>query len=323
MPDHAVSSRRMSASPDISVVLSVFNGGKTLAATVESILEQRDASFELIAIDDGSRDGSGPLLERYAARDSRVVVIRQENRGLTRALRSGCEAARGRLIARHDAGDLSDPYRLALQQKLIDGDERLAFVSCWTRYIAAEGEELKVERGDATEQPMAILDVSKPWGVIAGPTSHGSVMMRRDAYVRAGGYRAEFYFGQDWDLWYRLAEIGRFAIVRQVLYTMRVTPGSISTSAKAVQEKLARLSFAAMRARAAGDDESPILARAAAIRPPFRRRRTVQADGLYFIGETLRRRGDPAAARYLRGAIIARPWMLRAWIRWMQARAVS
>lgn len=314
----------MTASPEISVVLSVFNGGQTLAATVESILDQRDASFELIAVDDGSRDGSGELLERYAARDSRVIVIRQENLGLTRALRRGCETARGRLIARQDAGDLSDPYRLALQQQQIEREEDIAFVSCWTRYVAEAGEELKVECGDADgERARAILDTSKAWGVIAGPTSHGSVMMRKDAYERVGGYRAEFYFGQDWDLWYRLAAIGRFAVVQRVLYTMRVTPGSISTSAKTVQEKLARLSFAAMRARAAGEDESPILARAAAIRPPFRQRRTVQADGLYFIGEMLRRRGDPAAARYLRGAIAARPWMLRAWIRWMQTRMVS
>ncbi|MGZ5443013.1 MAG: glycosyltransferase family 2 protein [Thermoanaerobaculia bacterium] len=314
----------MSASPDISVVLGVFNGGETLAATVESILDQRDVSFELVAVDDGSRDGSGEMLERYAARDPRMVVIRQENRGLTRALRRGCEIARGRLIARHDAGDLSHPRRLALQQELIERDATIAFVSCWTRYIAAGGEELKVEYGDvADEQPIAILDASKPWGVIGGPTSHGSVIMRREAYERAGGYREEFYFGQDWDLWYRLAAIGRFAVRQQVLYTMRVTPGSISTSSKTVQEKLAKLSLAAMRARAAGEDESPILAGAAAIRPPFPQRRTVRADGLYFIGETLRRRGDPAAARYLRRAIAARPWMLRAWIRWMQARAVS
>lgn len=314
----------MSTPPDISVVLCVFNGGDALAATVESILDQRDASFELVAVDDGSGDGSGAMLERYAARDPRMVVIRQENRGLTRALRRGCENARGRLIARHDAGDLSDPRRLALQQELIERDTTIAFVSCWTRYIAAEGEELKLECGElADERPVAILDASKPWGVIGGPTSHGSVMMRRDAYERAGGYREEFYFGQDWDLWYRLAAIGRFAVRQEVLYTMRVTPGSISTSSKTVQEKLAKLSLAAMHARVAGEDESAILARAAAIRPPFRQRRTVRADGLYFIGETLRRRGDPAAARYLRRAIAARPWMLRAWIRWMQAQAVS
>ena len=86
--------------------------------------------------------------------------------------------------------------------------------------------------------------------MIEGPTHHGSVMFRREAYVKAGGYRAAFYYAQDWDLWYRLAALGTFAMVGQCLYRGRVTPGSISSSSRDRQVAYARLSHKAISASA-------------------------------------------------------------------------
>ena len=79
--------------------------------------------------------------------------------------------------------------------------------------------------------PIRILSKKeKRWVAIDGPTHHGSVMFRREAYVKAGGYRPAFYYAQDWDLWYRLAALGTFAMVEQSLYWGRITPSSISSS---------------------------------------------------------------------------------------------
>ena len=63
----------------------------------------------------------------------------------------------------------------------------------------------------------------------------------RDAYQRAGGYRPEFYYGQDWDLWYRLGVEGKFQMIEEVLYTLRVTAESISVDAHSAQAALSRL----------------------------------------------------------------------------------
>jgi hypothetical protein len=145
-------------------------------------------------------------------------------------------------------------------------------------------------------------------------------MFRRDAYERAGGYRAAFYYGQDFDLWYRLAEAGRFQATQAVLYTARITPGSISTAARAQQERLAKLSRAALEARRRGETDDAIVAAAAEVRPVRggASRRT-RAAGLYFIGEALRRNGDVRARRYLVRALAAWPLSPRAWLRLLQS----
>jgi glycosyltransferase involved in cell wall biosynthesis len=300
----------------ISVVMGVHNGGATLAATIDSILAQTELDFELIVVDDGSTDETPRVLADSAARDPRVRVLTQQNQGLTRALIAGCAAARGALIARHDAGDLSDPQRLALQKRAIEEDD-VVFVSCATQYVGPELEPLYVEGGSgaALAAPIDILDLDDPRILRDGPTHHGSVMFRRDAYERAGGYRAAFYYGQDFDLWYRLAQIGKFRAVAEVLYTARLHPDSITAAARRAQDAIGALSRQALYARVAGRSDDDVLARAAAIRPKAKITRRARAGSYYFIGETLRRNGDARAPRYLRRAIAEWPFSPRPWVR--------
>jgi GT2 family glycosyltransferase len=303
--------------PRVSVVMSVYNGAAHLAQTLDSILRQTLSDIEVIVVDDGSTDATGAILRNAALRDPRLRVITQENQGLTRALILGCAEARAPLVARHDADDLSDPRRLEKEAAALDADPDLAFVACWTAFVGPEMEPLSVSRGTGrARQPVSILDDRETWGVIDGPTSHCCVMFRRDAYQRAGGYRAEWKYGQDWDLWYRLAERGKFQMIEEVLYTARFTPGGISGSARRRQAAVAKLSLEALRVRQRGQSDAPIATRAAAI---GRGARAGEAAGLYFIGEALRRNGDPRAKSYLRRAIAARPLDPRAWVRYAQA----
>jgi len=304
----------------LSVVMGVYNAAATLAATLDSILGQTERDFECIVVDDGSTDATPAILDKYAARDPRVRVIRQANAGLTRALIAGCAAARGVYIARHDAGDLSDPQRFALQKQALDADATVVFVSSATQYAGPELEPLWITRPTgAALQPAHVLDLSIPGALTDGPTHHGSVMFRRDAYERAGGYRAAFYYGQDFDLWLRLAELGKFQGIDEVLYTARITPDSISGGARSRQGELGRLSRAALDARQRGESEAGILARAAAIARVSRRPMSARGNGLYFVGEALRRNGDRRASSYLRQSIGAWPLSIRAWIRYFQS----
>ncbi len=303
--------------PHVSVVMGVYNAGPALRDTLDSILAQVVTGFELIAVDDGSTDGSGDLLDAYAAGDSRVRVIHQANQGLTRALMNGCDAAKGTYIARHDAGDLSKPYRLARQQQLLDADPRLSLVSCATDFIGPEGEYLFTSYAPAVaDSPVSIVDAAvRSAGVSIGPTHHGAAMFRRDAYQAVGGYRPQFYFGQDWDLWYRLGERGLFQSLDEPMYAARVTPDSISGAGREAQQKLAALSLAALDARSRNESEDDLLAQAGRIRNCRPLGNRERAAGLYFIGEALRRNGDPRARRYLRDARRAWPFHVRAWVR--------
>jgi glycosyltransferase involved in cell wall biosynthesis len=306
----------------ISVVMGVYNAGPELRDTIDSILAQTECDFELIVVDDGSTRGDAAMLDECAARDPRVRVLRREhNLGLTRSLIEGCAVARGTYIARHDAGDLSLPTRFEEQARLLDAGA--TFVSCATEYVGPALEPLwtATPSGATASAPAFVLQPDRDPPLLDGPTHHGSVMFRRDAYERCGGYRAAFYYGQDFDLWFRLAVIGTFHAIPRVLYRARITPESISSGAREEQEQLAALSSAAMRARHHGQSESELLASAAAIG-----RSRAEADparGLYFIGEALRRNGDPRARHYLRRAIAAKPLSVRAWLRLLQSAMLA
>jgi hypothetical protein len=88
-------------------------------------------------------------------------------------------------------------------------------------------------------------------------------MFRREAYVRAGGYRAAFYYARDWDLWYRLAALGKFAMVEQYLYRRRITPDSISSLRRDQQIAYARLSHKTMALLLAGHSDAALVEEAA------------------------------------------------------------
>ena len=311
--------------PQISVVMSVYNGAGYLAESIDSILIQEGADFEFIIVNDGSSDESPHLLDQYAAQDSRLRVIHQENQGLTRALIRGCAEARGELIARQDVGDRSEAGRLADQAAALDADPQTVFSSCWTRVEGPAGEFLHEVRGSGyASDPAWVLNPEAQWGMLDGPTWHPSVMFRRDAYEQAGGYRAAFRVGQDWDLWYRLATLGRFQMLQQPLYSARIDYGGISATRSAEQARFAMLSLEAMRLRARGQSDADVLARAAAIQPdPVRATlRAQRARISYFVGEGLRKNGDRRAMRYLVDAVRQGPLKLKHWVRLLQGSAL-
>lgn len=304
----------------ISVVMGVYNGSATLPETLDSILTQTEREFELVVVDDGSTDATPEVLAAYAARDPRIQILTQQNTGLTRALIAGCAAARGTYIARHDAGDLSHPRRLAEQKRLLDADPTILFVSCATQYCGPKLEPLWIAHpSGAALSPERIIDLTGSTHLTDGPTHHGSVMFRRDAYERAGGYRAAFYYGQDFDLWYRLAQQGKFQTIDETLYTARVTPDSITAAARERQEAIATLSWEALLVRMRGESDAEILKRVVAIARAPQNALCRRAAGLYFVGEMLRQNGDRRASRYLLQSISACPLLIRAWVRYLQS----
>ena len=300
----------MSAAPTVSVVMSVYNGADHVAQAVESVLAQDGVDFEFIIVNDGSQDESPQIVDRYAVENSRIRPIHQENRGLTQALIRGCAEARGEFIARQDADDLSLPGRLHKLHGLLRTNERVAFVSSWAQVYGPKGELLdELRRPQGPEEATDLLLNGR-----TGPPGHGTVMFRRSAYEKVGGYRPEFYFSQDSDLWLRLGEVGLLAYCPEFLYAFRYDVQSISSSYRAAQRQLGEIVHDCRRDRLEGRDESASLARAAAIRPPFPNLgRKDRVRGPYFIAGCLRARGDRRAADYYWMAIGHRPWLLAAW----------
>jgi glycosyltransferase involved in cell wall biosynthesis len=312
----------MGAAPELSVVLATRDAAVSLPACIESVLTQEGVDLELVIVDDGSTDGSAELLSAWSRRDTRCRVLRQPAAGLTAALRAGCEIAAAPLVARQDARDESLQGRLRRQRDAFMTNPEVALVSCFTECLAPGGEFLRVERGDATPD-VAVPLFSDDGFRHVGPTSHGSTMFRRADFLAVGGYRLEFALGQDWDLWLRLGERGRYLTVGEVLYRRTLSAESTSFASRGLQMAFGEASTAASRLRRAGHDEAPALARARALSEswaamPRRASRRDRALALYHFGEQLRRNGDPASRRYLWRAAATDPLLLRAWVRLMQ-----
>jgi glycosyltransferase involved in cell wall biosynthesis len=287
----------------LSVVMAVFNGASAIATTLDSILGQTERDFELIVVDDGSADATPAILADYAARDPRIRVIRQTNAGLTRALIRGCAEARADVLARHDCGDRSHPERFARQLALLA--EGAAVVSCATRFVDPDGDLLYIAHAGGEDIRRSLL--SDDASHIHALPHHGSAMIRRDAYAKAGGYRAEFRVAQDLDLWIRIArDGGTFAVAEDVLYDATVDPRSISGTARAAQVRLTEIAVALR-------DGHGSLTDAARVTPPPVTPRG-EAAALYFIGKCLLRQHNPKGRRYLREAIRRDPWHWRAWL---------
>lgn len=309
--------------PQISVVMSVHNDAARVGRAVNSILEQTFRDIELIVIDDGSTDATAEVLARLAQEDGRLQVIHQENAGLTRALIRGCALARGEFIARQDADDWSHPLRLAEQSVLLASDPGMGFVSCAVRYLGPGDEPLCViERTTDSKAATEGLRERRE-----GPPAHGSVLFRRALYEQVGGYRAEFHYAQDSDLWLRMAEQARIGYIAAIRYDARKEPNSASGAARAAQRRFGELGHLCRQVRLAGQDEAPWLAEAVALSAQVRAgiaqsasgRRGALADANYLIGAMLVANHDARARGYLARAIRLCPWRYKPWIRFCQS----
>jgi glycosyltransferase involved in cell wall biosynthesis len=303
--------------PRVSIVMGVYNEGVRVHRALESLQAQTFDDFELIVVDDGSTDNTVQILDQYRQQDPRIVVIRQTNLGLTMALINGCNLSRGQYIARHDADDWSDPKRLERQIKLLDADPDVGMVGCTTQYVGPNDEplELVVRTGSPVEATRKLLDERQ------GPAAHGSMMFRRTLYEDVGGYRSEFYFAQDSDLWLRMGERAQIAYDATLLYFARRDPFGLSGRMGAGQHEFGRWGQECRAARREGQSEEPILESARKLADELRTRKTVGSTswGLakmsHLIGSMLARKGDPRAKSYFWQAVQANPLYWRAWLR--------
>ena len=239
----------------VSVVMSVYNGQRHVAEAVESILGQTFTDFEFIVINDGSTDGTGDVLDGYD--DPRLHLVTQANQGLTRSLNRAIQLSRGRYIARMDADDVSLPTRLEKQVAWLDAHPRLGVLGTavrviddWGEIVPEEGQPKTITGTEAIARRLFIEGTNA--------LIHGSVMMRREAVERAGGYREVFEYSQDYDLWLRIVEHYEVDNLPEVLYYRRVSVGSTTALAVLRHKQYHAMALESARCRRAGRPEPPL-----------------------------------------------------------------
>lgn len=221
------------ASPRFSVVLPVYNGEEYLREALASLRWQTLADWECICINDGSYDGSGEILEQFAAFDQRFRIFHQPNAGIVASLNRGIREARAAWIARMDADDIALPDRLAIQWDFVTRHPETLVLSSYMACIDAAGLPIGVQYG-----PTNHSEIENQLLVGNNTINHPTVVMQRDAVINVGMYRQEFEWVEDADLWLRLARQGVLATVPRVLLKYRMHDRSVCSTRSDVQPQI-------------------------------------------------------------------------------------
>lgn len=177
--------------------MPVYNRERTLRTAIDSVLDQTFADFELLLVDDGSSDSSCEIVRSY--RDRRIrLVVHEKNRGIPATRNHGLELARGEFLALLDSDDVAAPSRLHHQVRFLDRHPDVAAVGSWLRKIDAIGRFrgfiFRPTRPDEIRAQILFVSCLK-----------NPAVMARTEVLRRFGYREEFRYCQDIDLWARVS----------------------------------------------------------------------------------------------------------------------
>jgi len=215
--------------PEISIAMVVCNVERFLAEAVESILDQTFTEFEFVVVDFGSTDNSINIVSNYAAKDSRIRLRQIPNCGLAEARNAACYLAQSPYIAIMDADDVALPGRLLRELEFMERHPAVGVVGGAKEWIDARGKCL-FTNGDPTEDAEIRGALSRRCA-FCQPTT----LIRREAFLRVGGYRPAFAPAEDYDLWLRIAEHFQLANLKDVVLKYRVHPHQVSFRKKKQQ----------------------------------------------------------------------------------------
>lgn len=215
------------AAPRISVVLPYRDAESTIEEAIDSVLAQSLGDVQVVAVDDGSRDGSTAIVTRLAARHGGLDPIALPPSGIVAALSAGMGAARSPLIARMDADDWSHPQRFAHQLELLR-ETQAAVVGCRVEGFGADGVGEGMRRYIEWQNSLLSADDHAREIFVESPLCHPSVVARREVLQAVGGWR-DVDWAEDYDLWLRLDAAGYPMVkVPEVLFRWRQSPGQLT-----------------------------------------------------------------------------------------------
>lgn len=285
----------------VTVLIPVYNARNYLEEAIESVLKQTYQFMEIVVIDDGSTDDSPEILSRLAAKDSRISVVRKPNGGISSALNTGLDLARGDLIARMDADDLMMPHRIATQHAYLRANPALGFCASYMRVIDGAGRFVRSYAPAPVTHAALAAQIARREAITY---THPAVMFRTAVARNLGGYNRELEPCEDTDLFGRMITSGMPGLViPEELLSYRLHSGSISGSKTKSQVEMLEHVRHNFYMRLEGRPEINLADRPKFIREmPLVRRALYQSE---ILSQTLRQLAsyDRASGRHVRGLL--------------------
>lgn len=223
--------------PLISILLPVYNGAKYLHAAITSILTQTYENWELIIINDGSKDESESIISSF--KDKRIRYYSQVNMGLAKTLNRGISLAKGKYIARQDQDDISLPTRLEKQASFFEANPCVALLGTRAQILEEDKPTTRIQLHPLSDTEIKLGLLFDNFFV------HSSVMINRDLLLEVGGYCEDpcRQPPEDYELWSRIMRVGQLANLPEPLLLYREVSSSMSRAGKSpFAQKLAVIS---------------------------------------------------------------------------------
>lgn len=230
--------------PVISVITPVYNGEKTIRETIESVLKQTFSDFEYIIINDSSEDATLAIVESFSDPRIKVFTYPRGNPSISR--NRGITHTSGEYLAFIDADDVWTSDKLETQLIALQKNPEAALAYSWNNYIDESSHFLRPGcHFTVTENVYAQL-------LLINFIENGSnVLIRKQAIAEVGDFNPNFAWGEDWDLWLRLAARYPFVAVSKVQVLYRV-------SANTMTQNISRMETTCLEVMELAFERSPV-----------------------------------------------------------------
>ena len=216
-------------SPRISVLLPVYNGGKFLHQSIQSVLNQTFSDFELIIINDGSTDSSESIIKKIL--DPRIRYIQQDNQGLIKTLNRGIKEARGEFIALIDSDDFwVDTCKLEKQLRFLLENPGYSLIGTSAYAVNEKGDVLF-----PITHPLSDTDIRKR-ALITNNFIHSTVLFKKDSALAYGGY-GQKEKAEDFDLWLKMGTTTKFANLPDFCVNYTINSEGVSQKGNLLQTR--------------------------------------------------------------------------------------
>jgi glycosyltransferase involved in cell wall biosynthesis len=209
--------------PLVSIIMPTYNAEKFISKSIQSVLNQTYQNWELIVVNDGSKDNTSKVVESFD--DKRILLIKQKNSGVSKARNIGIKNAKGAYIAFLDSDDLWLKKKLEIQVNYMLNHPNI--VLSYTYYNSFVGDDTVVKNKQL--YPFKINNLNERllvFNFIATLT----VMVKSDVLKDIGGFDTQLFGPEDWDLWIKVSQKGNIGYINQNLALYREHDGGISKS---------------------------------------------------------------------------------------------
>jgi len=204
--------------PKVSVLIPMFNSPQGIKITLESLKYQNFDDFEIVVVDDGSTIESQEMAIKT---HKSIILLKQENEGIAKALNFGLEHCSGKYIARIDCNDICLPNRIINQYNFLENNLEYGVVGGQIILIENDGSELGM-----CKYPISHTEIMKELLSKNPSILHTSAMIRKETLDKVGWYDPFYKLGEDFDLWCRISIIAKLANINEpVVKSLSTTKG--------------------------------------------------------------------------------------------------